>query len=520
MKNLTKLIALLALLALIVAACGDDDDGGTSETTEPTTTSTAAPTTTDDMGDDDMSDDDMSDDDMEETTTTAAPPPADDMDDDMDGPVTVRWFIGLGTGSDVEIIPRQQELVDQYNASQDEIFIEAEFVDNEQAYGVLNTQLAAGDPPDIVGPVGIRGRDGFPGAWLDLQPLVDARGYDLSDFDPDLVQFYEVEGEGLLGIPFGVFPSMLFYNVDLFDEAGLAYPPTEYGAPYITAEGEEKPWNLETMRELACWLTVDGNGNDCSSPDFNTDDVVQFGWGNLWTDMRGLATLFGAGNLVDDNGMAIIPDSYREAMLWYQELAWQDNSYPFADWGGSEQFGAGNWFNSGNFGMANVHLWYATCCLADIPNSWQIAPIPEGPRGHVAKLHADTFAITKQSENPEAAFTALEWLLGPAANDLLQIYGGMPARISLQENFFVGLDEGQFAGLGIDWEVAKAGLAFNDNPNHEAGLPNSQESQDCYNRITNQLFVNPDFDVNAALDQLVVDLQNIYDGTGTCTLDQ
>ena len=36
-----------------------------------------------------------------------------------------------------------------------------EIVDNDQAFGVLNTQLAAGDAPDIVGPVGIRGRDDF-----------------------------------------------------------------------------------------------------------------------------------------------------------------------------------------------------------------------------------------------------------------------------------------------------------------------------------------------------------------------
>jgi hypothetical protein len=68
-----------------------------------------------------------------------------------------------------------------------------EIVDNDAAYDTLATQIAAGNAPDIVGPVGIRGRDSFKGAWLDLQPMLDKNNYDLSDFDPALVEFYQVK---------------------------------------------------------------------------------------------------------------------------------------------------------------------------------------------------------------------------------------------------------------------------------------------------------------------------------------
>jgi multiple sugar transport system substrate-binding protein len=126
-----------------------------------------------------------------------------------------------------------------------------EIVDNDTAYDTLATQIAGGNAPDLVGPVGIRGRDSFKGAWLDLQPLMDANNYDLSDFDPAMVDFYRVQEEGQLGIPFAIFPSFVFYNKDLFDEAGLAYPPHEYGAPYVDADGNEREWNMDTLRELA-----------------------------------------------------------------------------------------------------------------------------------------------------------------------------------------------------------------------------------------------------------------------------
>lgn len=466
------------------------------------------------------------------TTSTEEPDPAADTgssaseDEDEEAPeasgdvTQIRWFVGLGAGSDADVIPAQEEIVERFNASQDAIELVLEIVDNDQAYGVLNTQLAASDAPDIVGPMGIRGRDGFPGAWLDLEPLVESSGFDLSVFDPELVGFYEVEGEGLLGLPFGVFPQFMFYNLDLFDEAGLNHPPEAYGEPYVWPDGTEADWDVDTLRELAKLLTVDGNGNDATSPDFDRNDVVQFGFGNQWTDMRGLATLFGPGALVDPDGSATVPDHWREAMRWYQDLAWGDGTYPFADYGGADFLDGGNWFNSGNMAMSAVHLWYATCCTGALEAGWNLAPMPSALGQTTAKLHADTFAITRASDHPDEAFTVLQFLIDDAASDLLKAYGGMPARSDLQASFFDELDQGQFAGMDLNWAVVQESLLYNDNPNHEAGLPNSQESQDCYNRVTNRLFVDPDYDVDAALDQLEGDLEGIYDGTGTCTLQE
>jgi multiple sugar transport system substrate-binding protein len=431
-----------------------------------------------------------------------------------DAPVEIRWFVGLGAGSDEATIPAQEAVVEEFNASQDDIVLKLEIVDNDQAYDVLNTQIAGGNAPDIVGPMGIRGRASFPGAWLDLQPLVDSAGYDLSDFDPALVDFYRIEDEGLVGLPFAVFPSFMFVNLDLFDEAGLPYPPQEYGAPYVDVDGVEHEWDIDTMQELAMQLTVDGNGNDANSPDFDPDSIVQFGFGNMWTDARGQATLFGPGNFVDEDGNAVIPDHWRDAFEWIQDAQWSSYFHPNGVYAESDILGGGNWFDSGNLAMANTHLWYATCCMGGLNASWDTAVVPAYQGETTAKLHADTFSILRSTDHPEEAFEVLTYLLGPAAEQLTKTYGGMPARFSLQDGYFEAVNEETFPGQDINWDVVTESLAYPDSPSHEADMPAFLEASDRYNQFGTLLTQDPTLDVQAALDELQADLQRIFDSAG------
>ncbi len=422
----------------------------------------------------------------------------------------VRWYVGLGAGSDQPQLVAQQELVDEYNASQDEIELILEVVDNDVAYDVLNTQIAAGNAPDIVGPLGIRGRASFPGAWLDFTPYIESSNYDLSDFDPALVDFYNVEGEGQLGLPFAVFPSFVFYNKTLFDEAGLAYPPTAYGEPYIDADGNEKEWDFNTVRELGILLTVDANGNDATSPDFDPDNIVQFGYGTQFTDLRGRNTLFGAGNLIDADGNAAYPDAWREATQWYHDAMWKDYFYPNDAYGSSDMMGGGNWFSSGNIGMAHIHLWFTGFGFADFEDDWGIAPTPSYNGVTTAKLHADTFGILKAGKQNEAAFTVLQWMLGEKAAEMSALYGGMPARQSLQQPFLDTLAE-QFSDQDVAWNIVTESLSYPDNPNHEEGLPSLLEATDRYTVFAQLLDSTADADIDAEIETLLKDLQAIYD---------
>ncbi len=84
----------------------------------------------------------------------------------------VRWFVGLGAGTQPPQIPLEMDAVKKFNKSQDKIYLAIEIIDNRQAYNVLATRIASGDVPDIIGPVGVRGRNGFKGQLLDLTDLI------------------------------------------------------------------------------------------------------------------------------------------------------------------------------------------------------------------------------------------------------------------------------------------------------------------------------------------------------------
>ncbi len=433
--------------------------------------------------------------------------------------VTIRWFVGLGAGTDAPVIPVQEQIVADFNASQDEIELVLEVVDNDQAYDVLSTQIAAGNAPDIVGPMGTRGRASFQGAWLDLAPLIEANNYDLSDFDPAVVESYIVEGEGQLGIPFAVYPSVLWYNTRLFDEAGIPYPPSAYGEPYVDFAGEEHEWNIETLREVAMFMTVDENGNYAGSDGFDPDSIIQFGYGTQFTDFRGRDTLFGAGNVVDENGNAHIPDNWREAENWYHQAMWEDYFYPNAIYGNSELLGGpgGNWFGSGNMAMVTIHSWFVGWGTADLGDDWDLAPVPSYNGVTTAKLHADTFGIMKSTEHPQEAFTVLTYLLGERAPDLISLYGAFPARISLQGDYFNTLITNQSEAYpdadweNKNWDIWVASLAYPDSPNHEDYMPAFLESTDRYGVYVSEVDNDPDADIDAELDKLEEDLQAIFD---------
>jgi multiple sugar transport system substrate-binding protein len=431
--------------------------------------------------------------------------------------VQIRWYVGLGAGTDAPTIAAQEAVVEEFNASQDAIELVLEVVDNAQAYDVLGTQIAAGNAPDIVGPMGTRGRESFPGAWLDLAPLIEATNYDLSDFDPALVDFYNFGEEGQLGIPFAVFPYFTMYNKDLFDEADLPYPPANYGDPYIDENGEEREWNTETVAELARILTVDANGNDATTEEFDADNIVQWGFGISHTDVRGRDTLFGAGNFVDADGNAVIPDAWRDAENWIHDAEYGDQPfYPSGAYAGSDLLAGGNWFGSGNVAMVPIHTWYMGWGTADLDAAWDIAPIPAHNGVTTAKLHADTFGIMATTQHPEEAFTVLTYLLGEKADAMAQIYNGMPARLSLQSDFFdryaATLSE-QYpdTNFDINWDVVVQAQAYPDVPNHEAGMPAFLESTARYTEYTQVVDNNADADVDAELDSLQADLQAIFD---------
>jgi multiple sugar transport system substrate-binding protein len=422
-------------------------------------------------------------------------------------PVTITWMIGLGTGAAPEQRAVQEEVIKRFNDSQDRIELRVIYVENEVSVATLSTMIATRTAPDIVGPVGGAGTAAFSGNFLDLQPHVDASGYDLSQFPAGAVDFQRTD-DGLIGLPLANFPAFLYYRPALFDEAGLAYPPDTIGSTY-ELDGQTVAWDVETLAEVAKRLTVDANGRDATEAGFDPGNVVQWGFLNQWAGggaARQNVTLFGAGNVVDDEGNAYMPEHWRVGWQWYYDGIWTDYFMPNAAQEGSDLLASGNPFSSGNVAMAQSHLWY-TCCLAD--TEWDAAALPSYEGVTTARLHADTFRVMDTTANPAEAFEVVAYLTGPASLDLLGVYGGMPARPADQPAFFAHLDERYTQG--VNWDVVRDSLNYPDIPSHEAVIPNHNRAQDRLDTFRSLLHSQPGVNVQAEIDRLVADLQLLFD---------
>ena len=231
MKKILYVMSLLIIASMVLVACG----GGTPAATEEAPVATEAPVET------------------QAPVATEAPATSEK--------VQIRWFVGLGTGTDPVQVAVQEEVVADFNASQDKIELVLEVVPYDAARDTLSTQIASGAGPDIVGPVGWGGSNDFYGQWLDVSPYIQSSGFDTSVFDPALVKFYQTE-EGQVGLPFAVFPGGMYFQPAMFEEAGLNYPPQVYGRKYIFPDGTKSDWNWETITKIARLLTVDVNGRN------------------------------------------------------------------------------------------------------------------------------------------------------------------------------------------------------------------------------------------------------------------
>lgn len=512
-KGLLTLLSLMVVLSMLVAACGGAAPAAAPAPAEEAAATEAAPAEATEAAAEEAAADAPAAEAVETPVVLVAPAEV------MEGRIPVRWYVGLGSGTDPQQIAVQQAVVDKYNASQDKIQLILEIVTYNAARDVLATQIAAGNGPDIIGPVGGSGSNSFYGQWLDLKPLIESSGYDLSQFGESSVNFFITE-EGQVGLPFASFPSMVYYQREMFDEAGLNYPPQEYGAPYVMPGGAELEWNYDTMTKLAKVLTVDVDGNSpleindadefVENPDFDATKIVQYGYVPQYQDPRAIGSFHRAGRLVADDGVtAQIPEAWTAAWKWYYDGMWGDQpfipTFPIIQ---SPEFGAGNPWNSGKIAMALTHLWY-TCCIGSAGDSWDIAVVPSFEGTTTANLNADTFRVWKGTKNPEAAFEVLSYLVGEGSLELLGAYGGMPARVSDQEQFFANLDARY--PQGVNWDVAKAGMDYPDIPSNEAYTPGYLEMQDRVNTFNTLLQSEGGLDIDAEIAKLQSDLQTIYD---------
>ncbi len=495
-----RLAVLASTVAIVVGACG-----GTTATATPSTAPSVAAATT-----------------APSATVAQTPIPSPSVVNITPAPIAagpgpnggtvVRWFIGLGAGTQPAQIGPEQAFIKAYNDSQKDVYIQFEIVDNTQASSILKTEIAAGNGPDIIGPVGVEGLNLFADQLLDLKAQIASSGYKSTGVDQSLVDFFNSLGQNgaTVGLPFAVYPSFIIYNKALFDEAKLPLPPTKVGDPY-----NGKPWDLDALRTLSMKLTVDKLGKDATDPAFDPKNIVQWGFDSQYMDnynARAETAFFGAGSLLAADGKtAVVPDYIAQGEKWYNDGVWKDHFIPTANQVASDLLSGGSEFASGNLAIDEGHTWFTCCVTPPAPKKafafgFAVNPVVNGKT--TSPLHADTFSILKTTKVPDAAFKALTAMV--ASSDLLTAYGAMPADQTKQQAWFDSIDK-NFPGMKLNWDVAKAMLAYPDIPNHQSFVPDYPKVRSAMQAFGNNYRTTSGLDMNAELTKLQQTLQGIFD---------
>lgn len=212
-KRGLRLISLAAVSLLVLSACNSSTGTSTPAPVTATPTPTAAATTQPAQG----------------------------------GGLTIRWFVGLDLGTSDAQIAAQKAFVTSYNSvNKNGITLKLEVVPTATAADVLKTEMAAGNAPDIVGPLGVGDLNGLEGLFMDLAPQITKNQIDLTAYDAALIKFLQIGAQGQVGLPYIISPGYIWYDKDIFAKAGLPDLPTRVGEQY-----QSQTWDWTALGKVA-----------------------------------------------------------------------------------------------------------------------------------------------------------------------------------------------------------------------------------------------------------------------------
>jgi multiple sugar transport system substrate-binding protein len=275
---------------------------------------------------------------------------------------------------------------------------------------IVPTWAAANELPDIIY---VHGSRAFP--WnkegimisIDNYLTVDT-AFDVKGVWDEALKLYQYKAKQY-EIPYDHGPVILGYNKDLFDAGGVDYP------------GEE--WTWDDFLVAAKKLTIPGKQFGYSGYYGGV-----FGLGNEW----GIALVgpWGGSVFADDESKLMIDEEKPIAALkWHADLISKEKVAPNP--AESNAFPAGIWV-AGAAAMFGLATWGVPQMNEFGDFKYDVAPWPKGPEGRKTGSFGSGYGITKDSKNPDAAWTYMSSYLNKEGVEYMWATSGRgsPARKS------------------------------------------------------------------------------------------
>jgi multiple sugar transport system substrate-binding protein len=265
--------------------------------------------------------------------------------------------------------------------------------DRDDLIARLSTSFAGGTPPDLF-LLNYRFYGQFAARDV-LEPIegrVDESDvFQQADFYEEAMNAFRFNDE-LTCLPQNISSLVVYYNKDLFQKAGVAEP--------------KKGWKWDDMVAAAKKLTKDNNGDG---------KAEVYGLGIEASLIRLAPFVWSAGgDLVDDTEnpthFTLETDEAQLALERFLQLHAVDKVTP-----GEEEVEAEDdetRFQNGRMAMV-LSSRRSTPTFRTIQEfDWDVAPLPQHSE-QAGILHSDAYCLTKASDNKDAAWSFMEYALGP-----------------------------------------------------------------------------------------------------------
>lgn len=305
-----------------------------------------------------------------------------------------------------------RELVDLWNGSHTNqidltIIPAADFVTR------VGVAAAGGEAPDLL-PIDLIYVPAFAraGSLADITDFVDALPY--ADQLIPAHMFLGTYEDRKYAVPFAAEGSVLLYNKDLFEAAGLdpETPPTNWQEIYDAAVA------IRALGEDTYGFYFSGSCAGCNAFTF-----LPYIWAS-------------GGDLLTSDGLTATVDTpeVRDALEFYQKM-WNEDLIPpsaQADTG-SDFFNA---FTTGKIGIVGSGAFAISVLKNDYPDlDFGLTFLPGKEEGRSSFAGGDTISVTSSSQYVAESFEFIEWVLSDEIQlSMFAARGQLPLRLDLADN--------------------------------------------------------------------------------------
>lgn len=297
------------------------------------------------------------------------------------GEVTITFMNFTSSGANEDVL---QAMVDKFMADNPGIKVEIQTYGYGDYFTQLATKIAGGSAPDVF-ELNIENFRAYAdkGAIIELDPILAEEGIDVSTIHPRALGAFKVNNK-IYGLPTKFSNVVMFYNKDLFDEAGIDYPTKDW-----TWEDELEA--AQAIRDLG--ENIFGVYRPIQTHEFYKT-VAQNG-GSMMNSAQTAFTLNSPQNI--------------EALEMMIARRNDSNVTPTND----QMGGMGDWdlFKSGRLGMLITGIWAFGDFTQNIDFEWDIAVEP-GIKQKATHFFSDSVVVSSSSKQKEAATKFAAYIAG------------------------------------------------------------------------------------------------------------